>query len=115
MGDRELQVVMNAIGKSMELAEINENIAIYASERDANDPMAKNELNMEEFIRFITNEMQQDQVQEELKEAYRKFSGSDDTEMGFSRQQLQETMNNYGERRLSDDEFGQLFNEMDAD
>ena len=62
MGDRELQVVMNAIGKSMELAEINENIAIYASERDANDPMAKNELNMEEFIRFITNEMQQDQV-----------------------------------------------------
>ena len=53
---------MNAIGKSMELAEINENIAIYASERDANDPMAKNELNMEEFIRFITNEMQQDQV-----------------------------------------------------
>ena len=70
---------------------------------------------MDEFIKFITYEMQQDQVNEELKEAYRKFSGSDDTDTGFNRQQLQETMENYGEKRFKEGEFEQLFQEMDAD
>jgi len=31
-------------------------------------------------------------VTEELREAYRKFCGSDDTEQGFTRQQLRKTM-----------------------
>ena len=59
--------------------------------------------------------MLDNEVKEELVEAYRKFSGSDDLEQGFTRQQLQDTMYNYGERRLSNEEFGLLFEETDAD
>ena len=54
-------------------------------------------------------------MKEELVEAYRKFSGSDNLEQGFSRQQLEETMKHYGEKRLSNEEFVLLFEETDAD
>ena len=70
---------------------------------------------MEEFISFISKEMLENDVKEELVEAYRKFSGSDDLVNGFTRAQLQETMQNYGERRLSDEEFELLFQETDYD
>ena len=60
--------------------------------------------------------MQQDQVTEELKEAYRKFTGSaDDTEEGFNLNQLQETMQESEKNCLTDREFQQLFDELDAD
>ena len=54
-------------------------------------------------------------MKEELVEAYRKFSGSDNLEQGFTRKQLKDTMYNYGERRLSDEELNLLFEETDAD
>ena len=71
------------------------------------------ELNIDEFIRFIS-QLQQDTVTEELKEAYRRFSGQDDTEIGFGREQLMKTMDQHREK-LSHDEAEQLFQELDVD
>jgi len=59
--------------------------------------------------------MLENDVKEELVEAYRKFSGNDDLHSGITRQQLQETMMNYGEKRLTNEEFDLLFEETDAD
>ena len=59
--------------------------------------------------------MLENDVKEELVEAYRKFSGSDDLTEGITREQLKATMMNYGEKRLSDGEFKLLFEETDAD
>ena len=94
LGKRELHVVMQAIGRNMEMSEVEANIRRLKQESqteggDNNGP--EDELNQEEFIHFIS-QMQQDTVTEELKEAYRKFCGSDDTDLGFSREQLQKTM-----------------------
>ena len=97
MGSRELHVVMQAIGRNMDLQEVEANIKRLKRERRAereegsNDATPEDELNLDEFIQFI-REMQQDTVTEELREAYRKFCGSDDTEQGFTRQQLRKTM-----------------------
>ena len=59
--------------------------------------------------------MLENDVKEELVEAYRKFSGTDDGQGGITRKQLQDTMVNYGEKRLTDEEFDLLFQETDAD
>lgn len=94
MGSRELHVVMQAIGRNMDLQEVEANIKRLKRERaeeGSNEATPEDELSQEEFIQFI-REIQQDTVTEELREAYRKFCGSDDPEIGFSRQQLRKTL-----------------------
>ena len=59
--------------------------------------------------------MLENDVNEELVEAYRKFTGSDENGEGITLEQLKNTMYNYGERRLDSEEFNLLFNETDAD
>ena len=59
--------------------------------------------------------MSENDVKEELVEAYRKFCGSEDATEGITREQLQETMALYGEKRLSPQEFNLLFEETDYD
>ena len=118
---KELHVVMQAIGRNMELEEVEKNIKAikllqrseYGEEEDEDD--VGDELNLDEFITFISKEMLENDVKEELVEAYRKFSGNDDLHQGITRQQLQDTMMAYGEKRLSAEEFNQLFEETDAD
>ena len=84
---KELHVVMQAIGRNMELKEVEENIEQIKRERsdlgaatpdkqDGEDDELV--LNLEEFIRFISREMLENDVNEELVEAYRKFTGSDE-------------------------------------
>ena len=84
---KELHVVMQAIGRNMELREVEENIEQIKRERsdlgaatpdkqDGEDDELV--LNLEEFIRFISREMLENDVNEELVEAYRKFTGSDE-------------------------------------
>ena len=107
----------------MELSEVEANIEMIKRERpdmgqaghdkqegDDDEPV----LNLEEFIRFISREMLENDVNEELVEAYRKFTGSDE-DQGITPAQLKDTMHQYGERRLSDEEFDLLFQETDAD
>ena len=85
---KELHVVMQAIGRHMDLSEVEQNIKNIKQERravtsgkgsqeesDSDEPM---ELNLEEFISFISKEMMDNDDKEELVEAYRKFTGSDD-------------------------------------
>lgn len=72
-------------------------------------------MDVEEFITFIAKEMSENDVKEELVEAYRKFCGSEDATEGITREQLQETMALYGEKRLSPQEFNLLFEETDYD
>ena len=70
---------------------------------------------MDEFISFISKEMMDNDVKEELVEAYRKFCGTDDSNTGITREQLKNTMMDYGEKRLTAQEFEMLFNETDHD
>ena len=114
---------MQAIGRNMDLSEVEANIKRIKKERmteseagsEESDEEEEYELNLDEFISFISKEMLDNEVKEELVEAYRKFSGSDNLTDGFTRQQLKETMINYGERRLSSEEFNLLFEETDVD
>ena len=84
---KELHVVMQAIGRNMELREVQENIEQIKRERPdlgqaASDRQEGEDdelvLNLEEFIRFISREMLENDVNEELVEAYRKFTGSNE-------------------------------------
>ena len=84
---KELHVVMQAIGRNMELKEVQENIEQIKRERPdlgqaATDRQEGDDdelvLNLEEFIRFISREMLENDVNEELVEAYRKFTGSEE-------------------------------------
>ena len=118
---KELHVVMQAIGRNMELSEVEANIRQIKLERPELGQAApekqegeEDELVLEEFIRFISREMLENDVNEELVEAYRKFTGSDE-DQGITLLQLKETMNTYGEKRLTEEEFALLFQETDAD
>ena len=64
---------------------------------------------------FLGKEMQENEVKEELVEAYRKFCGGDELNGGITLQQLQDTMMAYGEKRLTPQEFELLFQETDYD
>ena len=106
----------------MDISEVQENIARIKKERRRGSESeydeeedVEQELDLDEFISFISKEMLDNEVKEELVEAYRKFSGSDNLEQGFSRKQLQETMQDYGEKRMTNEEFNLLFEETDAD
>lgn len=90
---KELHVVMQAIGRNMELREVQENIEQIKRERPdlgqaASDRQEGEDdelvLNLEEFIRFISREMLENDVNEELVEAYRKFTGSDENGEGIT-------------------------------
>ena len=70
---------------------------------------------MEEFIRFIKKEMHENNDKEELLEAFRKFTGTDEMSQGITKEQLKATMETYGERRLTPEEFAMLFEETDHD
>ena len=59
--------------------------------------------------------MQEREVKEELVEAYQKFVGADDPNEGIRLQQLQKTMNDYGEKRLTQQDYEQLFDDVDYD
>ena len=118
----ELHVVMQAIGRNMDLAEVEANIKRIKKERMTESEAGSDEsdeedceLNLDEFISFISKEMLDNEVKEELVEAYRKFSGSDNLTDGFTREQLRDTMKSYGVRHLSTEEFNLLFDETDAD
>ena len=98
---KELHVVMQAIGRNMELKEVQENIEQIKRERPdlgqaATDRQEGDDdelvLNLEEFIRFISREMLENDVNEELVEAYRKFTGSDENNEGITLKQLKTTM-----------------------
>ena len=92
---KELHVVMQAIGRNMDLSEVEANIKRIKKERmeseagsdeeDEEDEEEDYELNLDEFISFISKEMLDNEVKEELVEAYRKFSGSDNLTDGFNR------------------------------
>ena len=100
----------------MDLTEIEEKIRELKQNRQTesgNDKNVPDELSQEEFILFISN-LQQDTVTEELKEAYRRFSGTDDPEQGFNSKQLFRTMEDNKEK-LSELECEQLFEELDVD
>ena len=116
LGKRELHVLLQAIGRNMDLTEIEEKIRELKQNRQTesgNDNNVQDELSQEEFILFISN-LQQDTVTEELKEAYRRFSGTDDPEQGFNSKQLFRTMEDNKEK-LSELECEQLFEELDVD
>lgn len=108
---KELHVVMQAIGRNMELSEVQTHIKNIKLEKQAvtsgasadNESLDDDELelNLDEFISFISKEMMDNDVKEELIEAYRKFCGSEDSSTGITKQQLKETMMNYGEKRLT--------------
>ena len=109
---KELHVVMQAIGRNMELSEVEQNIKNIKQERRAAgsdvgsvDEEEDLELDIDEFISFISKEMMDNDVKEELVEAYRKFCGQDDSTGGITLAQLQETMMAYGEKRLTQQEF----------
>ena len=95
---KELHVVMQAIGRNMEIAEVDAHIRAIkreAREREGGSDVnseEEKELNEEEFIRFIKKEMHENSDKEELLEAFRKFCGGDDSMAGITRQQLQATM-----------------------
>ena len=82
------------------MIKMDERAVFGESEDEEVDSDEEKELDLDQFISFISKEMLDNEVKEELVEAYRKFSGSDDLEQGFTRKQLQDTMYNYGERRL---------------
>ena len=89
---RELHVVMQAIGRNMEMEEVENHIRLIkkeARERDgASDDGGSDEpeeLDVEEFIRFIKKEMHENNDKEELLEAFRKFCGPDDSVTGITR------------------------------
>ena len=82
------------------MIKMDERAVFGESEDEEVDSDDEKELDLDQFISFISKEMLDNEVKEELVEAYRKFSGSDDLEQGFTRKQLQDTMYNYGERRL---------------
>lgn len=63
------------------------------------------ELDLDEFMSFMSKEIMENDVKEELVEAYRKFTGTDDSSGGISLQQLQDTMIAYGERRMTKEEL----------
>ena len=119
---KELHVVMQAIGRNMDLGDVEQHIRNIKNERravssnDGGDAASEEDLSLdlEEFISFISKEMQ-DNDSEELVEAYRKFCGNDDLSQGITRDQLKETMINYGEKRLTHEEFNLLFSEVDYD
>jgi len=79
IGAKELHVVMQAIGRNMELNEVEANIKkIKEDQRRMNgDSDVESdedlELNLDEFIKFISEEMMQNDIKEELVEAYRRF------------------------------------------
>ena len=109
---KELHVVMQAIGRNMELSEVRQHIRNIKLEKQAVTSGAASEdqetlgdedleLNLDEFISFISKEMMDNDVKEELVEAYRKFCGSEDSSTGITRQQLRDTMVHYGEKRLT--------------
>ena len=89
---QELHVVMQAIGRNMEIEEVKKNIKQIKSERpdlgqaasDRQEGEEDDVLNLEEFIRFISREMLENDVNEELVEAYRKFTGSDENGEGIT-------------------------------
>ena len=58
------------------------------------------ELDLDEFISFVAKETSENEIKEELVEAYRKFCGPEDPNEGITREQLQKTMEAYGEKRL---------------
>ena len=89
---KELHIVMQAIGRNMDLHEVEANIKRIKRERkedgsdeDEDSDEEDQELDLDEFISFISKEMLDNEVKEELVEAYRKFSGSDNLEQGFTR------------------------------
>ena len=120
---KELHVVMQAIGRNMELSEVEariKEIKYEGQDVTSNAPASEDddvalELNLDEFISFISKEMMDNDVKEELVEAYRKFCGTDDSNTGITREQLKNTMMDYGEKRLTAQEFEMLFNETDHD
>ena len=119
---KELHVVMQAIGRNMEISEVEQNIRNIKQERRAvssqggeEDDDEDLELNQDEFISFISKEMMDNDIKEELVEAYRKFCGPDESKGGITLSQLQETMGAYGEKRLSPQDFEMLFRETDYD
>ena len=63
---------------------------------------------------YISHEMLDNNVKEELVEAFQKFGGNVD-QNGITRKQLRETMEAMGEKRLSDAEYELLFEETDYD
>ena len=73
------------------------------------------ELDITEFIAFISREILKNEGKEELVEAYHKFCGNEDGSMGITLKQLQETMEHYGEKRLEPQDFEALFSETDYD
>ena len=118
LGKRELHVLLQAIGRNMDSQEIDDNIRRLKQDQQQNEDGGQgdarpDELNQEEFIQFIS-QIQQDTVTEELREAYRKFSGTDDPDIGFTREKLKETMIANG-GKLDDHEWELLFTELDAD
>lgn len=120
IGAKELHVVMQAIGRNMELQEVENHIRDIKKERRRETSAAGSdvamseedlELDLDEFISFISKEMLDNDFQEELVEAYRKFGGNEQTGQGITREQLRATMENYGEKRLTDADFDLLFRE----
>ena len=89
---KELHVVMQAIGRNMDISEVEANIAKIKKERrtesdsdESDEEDGEDELNLDEFISFVSKEMLDNEVKEELVEAYRKFSGTDNLEQGFTK------------------------------
>ena len=114
---KELQVVMQAIGRQKDVEEIEDeirNIKLAAASGGSIDE-DNLELDLQEFISYISKEMQEREVKEELVEAYQKFVGADDPNEGIRLQQLQKTMNDYGEKRLTQSDYEQLFDDVDYD
>ena len=103
----------------MDLSEVQQHIRAIKQERRAANSNASEqqqeiddenlELDLEEFMAFLGKEMQENEVKEELVEAYRKFCGLDELNGGITLQQLQDTMMAYGEKRLTPQEFELLF------
>lgn len=112
---------MQAIGRNMTLQEVENNIRQIKDQKQGGSAASGGEeddapeLDLDEFIGFISEEMKDNEVKEELVEAYSKFCGPEGQENGITREQLQATMEAYGEKRLTKQEIDLLFEETDHD
>ena len=119
---KELHVVLQAIGRNVTERDVHRQILkIKADQRiadgeseigsDEEDDYA--ELDKAEFIDYISKEMR-DNDMEELVEAFRTF-GPQNERYGINREQLRKTMEEYGEKIQDNNEFEQLFEDLDRD
>ena len=84
---KELQVVLQALGRNMEQRDVEAHIkAIKRERRTEDDTPAEEslELNLEEFISFVRKEIEQNDYKEELVECFRNFGGNEEIHQGFT-------------------------------